>query len=104
MEQFIMNTRIYMGAGSLEKIRDLEIREVDGDTGTVKLVRKTYQDLGMDIATECEPVKTLKIMACAEPLRHDVSYPQVEGDEKESFIWFNNNKINDDSKKQQPAF
>lgn len=25
MEQFIMNTRIYMGAGSLEKIRDLEI-------------------------------------------------------------------------------
>ena len=25
MEQFIMNTRIYMGAGSLEKFRDLEI-------------------------------------------------------------------------------
>ena len=83
------------GLGSVRiKICDLEIREVDGDTGTVKLVRKTYKDLGMDIATECEPVKTLKIMACVEPLRHDVSYPQVEGDEKESFIWFKNNKIN----------
>ena len=93
------------GLGSVRiKIRDLEIREVDGDTGTVKLVRQTYKDLGMDIATECEPVKTLKIMACAEPLRHDVSYPQVEGDEKESFIWFNNNKKNEDSKNQQPAF
>ena len=93
------------GLGSVRiKIRSLEIREVDGDTGTVKLVRKTYKDLGMDIATECEPVKTLKIMACAEPLRHDVSYPQVEGDEKESFIWFNNNKKNEDSKNQQPAF
>ena len=93
------------GLGSVRiHINNLKIRELDADTGRVELTELCYENLGHNIAEDSEAVKTLKIMAAAEPLRHDVSYPRIDGNKTESFRWFVNNRTKKETKTLQPTF
>lgn len=93
------------GLGSVRiHINNLKIRELDANTGRVELTELCYENLGHNIAEDSEAVKTLKIMAAAEPLRHDVSYPRIDGNKTESFRWFVNNRTRKETTTLQPTF